>query len=129
MKLAPRCRRVRHHRRHTSDARRSAAGGGTAASWELGYTAYQQLWKLQGQFIEKLPLHHKGEVLSGLAQSAQRTGRSDEANAQLDRILTLHARHGVCEPSAAVEGRPLCAHQPAGLPDLPCTGNARLAAG
>ena len=60
-----------------------------AASWELGYTAYQQLWKLQGQFIEKLPLHHKGEVLSGLAQSAQRTGRSDEANAQLDRILTI----------------------------------------
>ena len=72
------------------DVGRSAAGGGSARpAWELSYTAYQQLWKLQGQVIEKLPLHHKGEVLSGLAQSAQRTGRIDEATAQLDRILTL----------------------------------------
>jgi len=60
-----------------------------AASWELGYTAYQRLWALQGAVIDKLPLHHKGEVLSGLAQSAQRTGRNDELTAQLDRILTL----------------------------------------
>ena len=56
-------------------------------SWP--YTAYQRLWKLQGPIIEKLPLHHKGEVLSGLAQTAQRTGRSEEAAANLDRILTL----------------------------------------
>jgi hypothetical protein len=44
---------------------------------------------LQGAIIEKLPLHHKGEVLSGLAQSAQRTGRDEEANAGVDRILKL----------------------------------------
>lgn len=59
------------------------------AGWEMGYTAYQQLWKMQAQMIDKLPLHHKGEVLSGLAQTAQRTGRNDEAATQLDRILTL----------------------------------------
>jgi hypothetical protein len=59
------------------------------ANWELGYTAYQQLWKMQGQIIEKLPLHHKGEVLSGLAQTADRTGRSEEASAHIERILTL----------------------------------------
>jgi hypothetical protein len=59
------------------------------ASWELGYAAYQQLWKMQGQIIEKLPLHHKGEVLSGLAQTAERTGRADEAAAGIERILTL----------------------------------------
>lgn len=59
------------------------------ASWELGYTAYQELWKMQGQIIEKLPLHHKGEVLSGLAQAAERTGRRDEAAAGVERILTL----------------------------------------
>lgn len=59
------------------------------AGWEMGYAAYQQLWKLQGQVIEKLPLHHKGEVLSGLAQSADRTGRSEEAAAQIERILAL----------------------------------------
>ncbi len=60
-----------------------------ARSWEQAYGAYQRLWKLQGAIIEKLPLHHKGEVLSGLAQSAQRTGRNDEANAEIDRILKL----------------------------------------
>ena len=60
-----------------------------AAGWERAYTAYQQLWKLQGSVIEKLPLHHKGEVLSGLAQSAQRTGRNEEAVAQVERILAL----------------------------------------
>ena len=59
------------------------------ASWELGYNAYQQLWKMQGQGIEKLPLHHKGEVLSGLAQTADRTGRREEAAAGVERILTL----------------------------------------
>lgn len=59
------------------------------AGWELGYTAYQQLWKLQGQIIEKLPLHHKGEVLSGLALTAERTGRTEEASAQIERILAL----------------------------------------
>ena len=58
-------------------------------SWEMAYGAYQRLWKLQGEIIEKLPLHHKGEVLSGMAQSAQRTGRDNEATAGIDRILTL----------------------------------------
>jgi tetratricopeptide (TPR) repeat protein len=86
------------------------------ASWELGYTAYQRLWKLQEQIIEKLPLHHKGEVLSGLAQSAQRTGRSDEANAHLDRILTLmpdtvyanRARQWKDDPSTAAKTKLAC---------------------
>ena len=59
------------------------------ASWELSYTAYQQLWKMQAQMIEKLPLHHKGEVLSGLAQAADRTGRSEEAASRIEQILTL----------------------------------------
>jgi hypothetical protein len=60
-----------------------------AAGWELAYTAYQQLWTMQGATIEKLPPHHKGEVLAGLAQSAQRTGRETEVPSQLDRILAL----------------------------------------
>ena len=99
-----------------------------AASWELGYTAYQRLWKLQEPIIEKLPLHHKGEVLSGLAQSAQRTGRSDEANAHLDRILTLmpdtvyanRARQWKDDPSTRGQDE-------TGVPDLPRARNARRA--
>jgi hypothetical protein len=63
--------------------------GQRAAGWEQAHAAYQQLWKMQGAMIEKLPLHHKGEVLAGLAQSAQRTGRASEVNAHLDRIVAL----------------------------------------
>jgi tetratricopeptide (TPR) repeat protein len=58
-----------------------------AAGWQLAYTAYQRLWQMQGDAIDKLPLHHKGELLAGLAQSAQRTGRTGEVGQQLDRIL------------------------------------------
>jgi hypothetical protein len=86
------------------------------AAWELGYSAYQQLWKMQGQIIEKLPLHHKGEVLSGLAQTADRTGRGDEAATQVERILTLlpdtayanRARQWKDNPSARATSKLAC---------------------
>ena len=41
-----------------------------AAGWERTYHAKQQLWRMQGPVIEQLPVHHKGEVLSGVTQSA-----------------------------------------------------------
>jgi tetratricopeptide (TPR) repeat protein len=86
------------------------------AGWQLGYSAYQQLWKLQAQIIEKLPLHHKGEVLSGLAQTADRTGRTEEAAAQVDRILTLlpdtpyaaRARQWKDDPSGRAKNKLTC---------------------
>jgi len=87
-----------------------------AASWELGYTAYQGLWAMQGAMIEKLPLHHKGEVLAGLAQTAQRTGRDAEAAQQVERILTLlpdtaYARQALVwknDPAARSTGKLAC---------------------
>jgi hypothetical protein len=60
-----------------------------AAGWEQAYAAYQRLWQMQGETVTMLPLHHKGELLAGLAQTAQRTGRVDELAAHLARILTL----------------------------------------
>lgn len=62
-----------------------------AAGWEQAYNAYQRLFKMQEPAIEKLPLHHKGEVLTGMAQAMQRTGRDQELGPQLDRITTLLA--------------------------------------
>jgi hypothetical protein len=59
-----------------------------SAGWERAYAAYQRLWQMQGAIIDKLPLHHKGEVLAGLAESAQRTGRLQEVDGHLERILT-----------------------------------------
>lgn len=60
-----------------------------AAAWAQAYDSYQLLWKVQGSAVDKLPVHLRGELLGGLAQSAQRTGRAEEANQHLDRILTL----------------------------------------
>jgi hypothetical protein len=60
-----------------------------AAAWAQAYEAYSTLWKQQGAIVDKLPVHHRGELLAGLAQSAQRTGRTEEAAQHLDRMLAL----------------------------------------
>ena len=60
-----------------------------AAVWADAYSAYSLLWKQQGPAIDKLPVHHRGEVLGGLIQSAQRTGRTEEIAPHLDRMMTL----------------------------------------
>ena len=62
-----------------------------AAAWSQAYDAYALLWKQQHANIEKMPVHFRGEVLAGLTQSAQRTGRSDEAAQYLDRMLAVMA--------------------------------------
>ena len=60
-----------------------------AAAWADAYANYSLLWKQQGAVIDKLPVHHRGEVLGGLVQSAQRTGRTEEMTQHLDRMLTV----------------------------------------
>ena len=62
-----------------------------AAAWAQAYEAYQLLWKAQGGAVEKLPLHLRGELLGGLAVSAQRTGHTQELNEYLDKILAVLA--------------------------------------
>lgn len=60
-----------------------------AAAWAQAYECYQALWKFQGSSVEKLPVHLRGELLGGLAQSAQRTGRTQEFEQYLDKILAV----------------------------------------
>jgi hypothetical protein len=57
---------------------------GTA--WSKAYDSYQDLWKFQAAVVEKLPVHLRGELLGGLAQSSQRTGRTKELSKWLDKI-------------------------------------------
>jgi len=57
-----------------------------AKAWSTSYDSYKTLWKNQSAAIEKLPLHLRGELLGGLAQSAQRTGRTKELSSWLDKI-------------------------------------------
>jgi hypothetical protein len=62
-----------------------------AAAWAQAYDSYSQLWKQQGAQIEQMPVHFKGEVLAGMAQSAQRTGRTEESAQFVDKMLTILA--------------------------------------
>jgi hypothetical protein len=60
-----------------------------ATAWADAYAAYSLLWQQQGAAIDTLPVHHRGEVIGGLVQAAQRTGRTDEMAPHLDRMLAL----------------------------------------
>ena len=61
------------------------------AAWSQAYDAYQELWKQQSSFVDRLPTHMRGELLGGLAMSAMRTGRTEEAMRHLDKILAALA--------------------------------------
>lgn len=56
-------------------------------AWEASYKSYLGLWQLQAAQVEQLPVHFKGELLAGMAQAAQRTGRAAESEDFLKRIL------------------------------------------
>ena len=60
-----------------------------AAAWAQAYESYNVLWKHQGEMVDRLPLHLRGELLAGLAQAAQRTGRLEEMQQHLDKILAV----------------------------------------
>ena len=60
-----------------------------AAAWAQAYESYSLIWKEQSARVEQMPLHFKGELLSGMAQSAHRTGRAEESAQFIDRMLTL----------------------------------------
>ncbi|HWP44457.1 MAG TPA: hypothetical protein VNO14_14525 [Blastocatellia bacterium] len=58
-------------------------------AWSQAYDSYLVLWKQQAPVVERLPVHIRGELLGGLAQSAQRTGRTEEMQQYLDKILAV----------------------------------------
>jgi hypothetical protein len=60
-----------------------------AAAWSECYDNYQILWSTQAPLLEQLPLHIRGELLAGLVQSAQRTGRDKEFNEYLDKMIAV----------------------------------------
>jgi hypothetical protein len=98
-----------------------------AAAWAQAYDSYSLLWKGQGAQVEQLPLHFKGELLSGMAQSAQRTGRAEESAQFVEKMLTLlpntafekTARQWKTDPASAATTNLTCKN---------CHGAGRLAA-
>jgi hypothetical protein len=95
------------------------------AAWSTAYASYQSLWKQQASFVATLPVHVRGELLGGLAQSAQRTGRARESAQYVDKILTLLpdtpyasiARKWKNDPETAVRTNLTCltCHEPGRL--------------
>jgi hypothetical protein len=96
-----------------------------ATAWADAYSNYTLLWKQQGAILDKLPVHHRGEVLGGLVQSAQRTGRTEEMAQHLDRMITLlqgtpyeaTARQWKVNPASAATTKVTCkaCHNPGRL--------------
>jgi hypothetical protein len=96
-----------------------------ATAWADAYAEYTVLWQQQGSIIDKLPVHHRGEVLGGLVQSAQRTGRTEEMTQHLDRMITLlqgtpyeaTAKEWKANPASAATTRVTCkaCHNPGRL--------------
>jgi hypothetical protein len=60
-----------------------------AAAWQASYEAFSMLWQFQKAGVERLPIHIRGELLGGLAVSAQRTGHTQEVAEYVDRILEV----------------------------------------
>ncbi|MEK6325818.1 MAG: hypothetical protein AABN33_29625 [Acidobacteriota bacterium] len=60
-----------------------------AAAWSQAYDNYKLLWKYQGSVVDRLPVHLRGELLGGLAQSSQRTGHTEETSQYVDKILAV----------------------------------------
>ena len=45
-----------------------------AAAWQRALECYQALLRAQEPALQKLPVHHRGELLTGIVMAAQRTG-------------------------------------------------------
>jgi tetratricopeptide (TPR) repeat protein len=60
-----------------------------AKAWSEAYDHFLILWGQQSEFVDRMPVHIRGELLAGLAQSAQRTGRQEELGQYLDKIMEL----------------------------------------
>ena len=82
----------------------------------MGYDNYQILWSMQGKAVDRLPLHIRGELLAGLAQSAERTGRKEQLDEYLDKIIEVLpdtgyeriAKQWKTDPLAAAKGNISC---------------------
>lgn len=96
-----------------------------AAAWERAYNAFQGLYKQQGGMLEKFPVHFRGEVIGGLTQAAMRTGRTQEANEMLEKMLVMlagtpyepTAKKWKADPKSAANSSLICmnCHEPGRL--------------
>ena len=106
-----------------------------AAALKQGRAAFLELEKLQKPFLDRMPLHMRGELLAGLAQAAERLGYAAEAKAYLTRIVETmpgtpyesRARKWLDQPALARKGNLVCqtCHEPGRLENVLKAGGTR----
>jgi tetratricopeptide (TPR) repeat protein len=87
-----------------------------AEAWKRALSRYEALAVEQAQFAAKLPLHMRGELLAGLAQSAQRSGEAEKTKKYLQDLVEALpgspyepiAKRWLAEPEAAAKGKLVC---------------------
>jgi len=58
-----------------------------AEGWKIAQARFTELEAQQAPMVDKFPLHIRGELLSGVAMSAQRTGDEERAKTYLAKIV------------------------------------------
>jgi hypothetical protein len=96
-------------------------------AWAQAYHSYRALWKTQGPVVAMLPTHLKGELLGGLAQSAQRTGHDKEAAEYLEKMVALLPGTSYAKAAKSWQDNPNNAAETS-LTCLTCHAPGRLAA-
>lgn len=93
-------------------------------AWKTVKENYSALATLQKEFFDKMPAHHRGEVLGGLAMAAQRLG-DDDASARLQDLASrlagtpyaTRAKRWIDNPDSAGKSSLACqtCHEPGKL--------------
>ncbi len=98
-----------------------------APAWNESYVGYRVVYRDQEKILDKLPLHIKGELLAGLAMSAQRVGKDGEAAEWIERILTSMPNTAYAARAMTWKNKPELARS-TGLTCQGCHNSGRLAA-
>lgn len=94
-------------------------------SFQLSRDRFEALARAQSEFFEKMPAHHRGEVLAGLAQAEEHLGNRAKSREHLTRIVNtlggtpyeLPARKWLDDSGASGSTRVTClsCHEPGRL--------------
>ena len=94
-------------------------------SFQLSRDRFEALARAQSEFFDKMPAHHRGEVLAGLAQAEEHLGNRARSREHLTRIVNtlggtpyeLPARKWLDDPGASGGTRITClsCHEPGRL--------------
>jgi hypothetical protein len=97
-------------------------------AYTQGRAFFKELASMQQPMMDRMPVHLRGELLAGLAQSAQRLGDWEDARSYLNQIVTgmagtpyeRKAKRWLDEPASAEKSALVCqtCHEPGRLENV-----------